>query len=502
MRPNPLLVVLSACLMLAGCAGAPQRPQADDTVDLSQAAGQNASLPPSYCLDAKTPFWEQVVSRFAMKPLPAKTVERELALYLKERVYTQRMLLRSEKYLFYIFAETQRRGMPSEIALLPFVESAFKPEAVSRSKAVGLWQFIASTGDVFSLSRSHWADERRDVIASTRAALDYLEKLHRLFGDWHLALAAYNSGEGNVSRAIARNRARGLPADFPHLNLRSETRRYVPKLLAVRKLVENAAAYDFVLPEIAMRPYFVRVSKNRDMDLETAALLAETDVQTFRELNPGFNRPVALAAHERNLLVPEDKIEVFADNLLTWERSGRALSNWQTHVVLRGETVEGLAARYGMTPAELRRANAMTPKAGLKPGATVLVKGGSSDITMAQALTPSAVQEPDAGRFFTHVVRKGETLTSVAHRYGVSVRSLRAWNRLGTKARVRAGARVRIWLKDAPHPAHKRFTHRVRAGDTVFSIARKYGVSISSIKNANRMKSFDIRPGDRLVIVR
>ena len=257
--------------------------------------------------------WASIRNGFGLNDLPDSVVEPELNFYTHSLPYTQKMAFRSRMYLYYIVSEAQRRGMPTEIALLPFVESAFQPEALSRSQAAGLWQFLPSTGDIFDLRQSSWRDDRLDVIESTRAALDYLQSLYGQFGDWHLALAAYNWGEGSIRRAIQNNAAKGLDTDFMSLNLPTETARYVPKLLAIKKLIAEPQKYGLTLPNIANEPYFVRVNKNRDLDLETAAQLAETDLEEFRLLNPSFNRPVVLGAHQRSLLIPADKADVLVE---------------------------------------------------------------------------------------------------------------------------------------------------------------------------------------------
>lgn len=260
--------------------------------------------------------WETIRKGWAIPDLPDSVVDKELKLYTRNLPYTEKMAFRSRMYLYYIVSETQRRGIPTELALLPFVESAFQPEALSRSQAAGLWQFLPSTGDIFDLRQSSWRDDRLDIIDSTRAALDYLQALYGQFGDWHLALAAYNWGEGSIRRAIQSNAARGRKTDFLSLNLPRETRRYVPKLLAIKKLINHPEKYGLTLPNIANEPYFVRVNKNRDLDLETAAQLAETDLDEFRLLNPGFSRPVVLGAHQRSILIPADKTDAFISNLL------------------------------------------------------------------------------------------------------------------------------------------------------------------------------------------
>ena len=482
----------------------------EETVEVTPGDVQEVLLSDEFIDSSPAPdgqtFWNMLRERFAVPDLPENLVRPEIAFYTRQHVYTQRMFLRSEKYLYYIFRQTEIRNMPSEAALLPFVESAFKPEAISKSKAVGLWQFLASTGDVYSLERSHWRDDRRDIVESTRAALDYLSKLYAEFNDWQLAFAAYNCGEGTMRRAILANQKKGLPADFSHLSLPNETRHYVPRLLAIKQIVSSPGVYDIVLPEIENEPYFVKISISRDIDLETAAMLSEMPSADFRTLNPSFDRPVALAAHNKTILIPAEKALTFSDNLLTWESSGKALSTWGTHTVRKKETAASIARRFGMTESEFRAANHMSKRAYLKPGAVVLVKSGKSeDISYSSAKAQSAVMEPHARHIFTHVVRKGETFSSIALRYGVSVSSIRTLNKKVSPEHLRVGQRIRISLASGKSSRQKAspktFRHTVSAGESVFSIAKRYSVSISSIKSNNHLKTFDIYPGQTLLIV-
>lgn len=344
----------------------------------------------------------------------------------------ERMIARSSKYLYHIVAELERRHMPTELALLPFVESAFNPEAVSTAKAAGMWQFIPSTGKHYNLKQNMFRDERRDVLASTEAALDYLSRLHDMFGDWHLALAAYNWGEGAVSRAIARNEARGLPTDYASLTMPNETRYYVPKLQAVKNIVSNPASYGVTLPPIPDHPYFVTVTTSRDIDVTLAAKLANMPLEEFRALNPSFNKPVILGASNPQILLPFENAERFQYNLNTY-RGG--LSSWTAVTVDGRERVESLAARLNVDPDTLREINRIPKGMRLKPGSTVMIpRSGrhTEDISAKLAENAILAMEPDLPEARRLVVRAGkrDTVASVARRYGVSVNQVRAWNKL------------------------------------------------------------------------
>ena len=252
----------------------------------------------------------------------ADKVDRWLEYYRRKPDYLNRMFERSGRYLYHILEEVENRGMPTELALLPFVESAFQPEALSRAKAAGLWQFMPATGTHYSLEQNLWRDDRRDVLESTRAALDYFEYLYGMFSDWHLALAAYNWGEGSVQRAIRRQQARKRPADYQHLRMPNETANYVPKLEAIKRIVTDPSKYGVKLPDVGNEPFFVTVTKPRDIDTETAAELAGMPLKEFRQLNPSFKLPVIVASHNNVMLLPADKVAEFIDNLASWMDGG------------------------------------------------------------------------------------------------------------------------------------------------------------------------------------
>ena len=315
-------------------------------------------------------LWDRIRKGFGLNDVNSPLVQQQIDWFAGHPDYIKRTVERSSRYLHYIVEEVQKRGMPTEIALLPVIESAFNPVAYSRAHASGIWQFIPSTGKLYGLQQNFWYDGRRDVMAATNAALDYLEKLYDMFGSWDLALAAYNWGEGAVSRAIAKNTARGLPGDYQSLTMPSETRYYVPRLQAVKSIVANPAQYGLTLAEIPNRPYFATVTTSRHMDMRLAAKLADTPLEEFMSLNPGYSRPVIRASGEQTLLVPTAKAETFRLNLLS---HGEPLVSWQAYELKKGDTLERVAARYNITIAQLRQINGITPKRKIGVGATVLV---------------------------------------------------------------------------------------------------------------------------------
>ena len=322
-------------------------------------------------LDLPNDLWERIRKGYQMPDLENDLANDRTQWYAAKPDYLQRMTERSNKYLYHIVDELEARKMPTELALLPFIESAFNPQAVSSARASGMWQFMPKTGKSFDLKQNAFRDDRRDVQASTRAALDYLERLHKMFGDWHLALAAYNWGEGNVGKAIARNKRAGLPTGYTDLNMPMETRMYVPKLQAMKNIVSNPPQYGVVLPSIPNHPYFQSVPLPRDMDVSVAAKLAEISEQDFKALNPSAHRPVLLAAGSSNILLPWDNAEVFQRN---YEASTIArMATWTAWVAPSTMKVADAAKRVNMSEADFRVINNIPPRMLIKAGSALLV---------------------------------------------------------------------------------------------------------------------------------
>jgi len=315
-------------------------------------------------------LWERMRQGFAMPNLNSDLVTDRQLWYLSRPTALKSMLERGRKYLYHIVEELEKRGMPTELALLPLVESAFNPMAYSPAKASGLWQFVPSTGRDFNLTQNWWVDQRRDILASTDAALTYLQALYEMHGDWQLALASYNWGENAVMKAVNRNKAAGLPTDFASLNMPQETRYYVPKLQALKNIIANPQLFGITLPDIPNTAYFATVEAQAGMDLTAAAKLAEMPVKDFLELNPSFNRPVIPGQGERTLVLPKEKVPTFIANLGNGEQP---LLSWRTYTVQQRERVEQVAARFGISAAKLREVNGLPPRGRLAPGYTLLV---------------------------------------------------------------------------------------------------------------------------------
>jgi membrane-bound lytic murein transglycosylase D len=407
--------------------------------------------------------WDRIRAGFAMPDLATRRAEDRTRWYAAQADYIDRMALRASRYLFHIVEEIDRRGMPMELALLPFVESAMQPEAVSSAKAAGLWQFIPSTGRIYALEQNLWLDARRDVVESTRAALDYLQKLHDEFGHWHLALAAYNMGEGGLARAIERNRRAGRSTEYSSLPIPRETQDYVPKLQAIKNIVRDPQRYGIALPEIRNEPYFVAVSKSRDIDVETAARLAQMPLEEFRALNPAFNRPVIVGAAQPTLLLPADRAGTFAANVAAYEATGQPLARWTTYTLRGAETLEQVAARVGVSAAHLREANRVPPRYRLAAGSTILVP---RDQTQGEDIAPEHLDAafrlvPAHANLqqITYRVRAGDTLAGVARRWNVQPEEIVAWNHLRSD-RLFAGQRLSLTVarpaRSAPQSAQQR----------------------------------------------
>lgn len=491
-------------------------------------------------LDPETAdLWERIRVGFGMNELDSQLVKEHEAWYANRPEYVRRMAERSQRYLFHIVEEVEKRGMPTEIALLPMIESAYNPMAYSPSHASGIWQFIPSTGKNFGLSQNWLYDGRRDILAATDAALDYLQKLYNMFGSWELALASYNWGEGSVGRAIAKNQARGEPTDYLSLRMPPETRNYVPKLMAMKNIIMNPAAYGLTLNAIPNSPYFAKVKIKQQMDVAVAAKLAEVPVDEFVALNPAFNKPLVAGAGKPTLLLPVDKVNNFSLNLENYERP---LSSWQTYTPKRGEKLAAIAQRFGLSLARLKEINGIGAHNKKLVAQTLLVpvaKSGNVPTLAAHIPDNEPVRETlSADRKTTHIVARGDTVLNIAKRYGMTVVQLKAQNRLKTnnlargqkltvlaaatkpeksilaaatnpgksalaQARTTAGKSDRSKpLPVAKAPAKDRHAHYVvQRGDTVFSIARRFKVAVNDLQRWNNLPAnFSLQPGNKLMV--
>ncbi|MEO6929188.1 MAG: transglycosylase SLT domain-containing protein [Casimicrobiaceae bacterium] len=393
-------------------------------------------------------LWDRIVDGYAIRDVDDDVLVAHWEHYYASRPdYVARMIDRSRRYLYHIVSTTQARGMPLDLALLPMVESAFNPNALSTSRAAGIWQFVPSTGKNYGLKQNFWFDSRRDIVAATNSALDYLESLYVRFGDWQLALAAYNWGEGNVQRAVDRNLQKGLPIDFASLtDVPAETRNYLPKLQAVKNIIRDPGKYGLVIDEIPDAPYFAVVKTTRRMDVKRAAELAEMPLSEFEMLNPQHNRPVIAGADEYTILLPIDKAELFAAKL---ELTQQPLVSWQAYRMKSNETLAQVAARYGMSIETLRAVNGIGARSRVPAGHALLVPAERPSEANTLTLSQTVFTTVPQGRTIYHQVRRGETITTIAARHHVSVGELRGWNNLVHNKLV-IGQRLRILSDTAP----------------------------------------------------
>jgi len=402
-------------------------------------------------LAAPTDLWDRMRRGFAMPDLDTDLVRQHERWHASRPENIQRMVDRSSKYLFHIVEEVERRGLPMELALVPFIESAFNPHAVSPARAAGLWQFMPATGRSFELTQNAFRDDRRDVLASTHAALDYLERLNRMFdGDWHLTLAAYNWGNGNVSRAVQRNRAAGLGTGYLDLRMPDETRNYVPKIQALKNIVLEPQRHGVRLPVVGNHPFFYTVTLDRDMDVALIAQLADVSTEDFRQLNPSHNKPVIMAAATPTILLPWDNALLFEERLR--EHKGQT-SNWTVWRVPSNMTAAEAARRHNLTEAQIREINQIPPRMMLRTGSTILVpRQGEHDTDVPQhmadngqmLLAPMAA----ATRAKRYRVRQGDTLSAIARRHGVTVANIQRWNNLRPNQPIRAGQMLVLQTRD------------------------------------------------------
>jgi membrane-bound lytic murein transglycosylase D len=369
--------------------------------------------------------WGRIRTGYAIPDISNALVTKHMNYYSSRPEYLARISTRANRYMFHVVSELEKRNMPTELALLPIIESAFNPQANSQAAAAGMWQFVPGTGRDYNLKQNMFKDERRGVLASTDAALTYLQRLYTMFGDWPLALAAYNWGEGNVQKAIKRNQALGKPTDYESLyeQMPAETREYVPKLQAVKNIIANPAQYNVSLPVIDNTPYFTAVDKTSDIDLTIAAQLAEMSLDDFKALNPQFKRPVITGGEQTKILLPQKNAEKFHLNLAQW---GHALSTWTTHKITGAkDSIASLAARFGTTPEVIRQANNIPERTRLKAGSTILVPKTSasagSDITEAITDNASVAFEAERTRRPAHAGK-----LSGSQRFKATVASIKA----------------------------------------------------------------------------
>lgn len=461
-----------------------------------------------------TDLWVRIRSHLALPDDDHTRVQAERAWLIAHPGYLSRLSEQAAPYLHYIVEEVEARGMPAEIALLPAVESAFQPFAYSPGRAAGMWQFIPATARRYGLRLNWWYDGRRDVITSTRAALDYLSYLHETFdGDWLLALAAYNSGEGTVRTAMQRNARRGRPTDYWSLNLPRETKQYVPRLLALASIVTDPDRYGVSLQSIPDDRYLRVVDVDSQIDLALAARLAGLDLQELYRLNPGFNRWATDPDGPHRLVLPLAQADQFEEKLADVPATERV--QWRRHAVGKGETLSVIAARYHTTVAVLRQVNDLKSSV-IRSGHYLIVPVATrnlTDYTLTASSRREAVQNAPRGTAkVAHQVRPGDTLWNLARSYGVDVKRLARWNGMAPGDVLQPGHTLVVWQQPKPTGAvrldaparravERKIRYVVRPGDSLARISHRFNVSVRQLVQWNGLDVGDyLKPGQHLTL--
>lgn len=541
------LAVIASVVVLTGCASS-----GNSSKNYSSSNGQQKDV------------WERIRKGLKMPDLQDDRVEYWTNYYAARPASVQIMAQRSSKYIHYITQELERRNMPTELALLPFVESAYNAKAVSSAKAAGLWQFIPSTGTHYNLTQDWWKDERRDPVQSTHAALNYLSYLHGFQdNDWHLALASYNWGEGAVKRARERNASTGLGTDYLSLKMPKETRDYVPKLQAFENIIRNPARYGIKLPHVPDQPYFEKVSNTHDIDLDVAARLAEISVEEFRELNPSFQRSVLLGEHASQILLPKHKVTAFKRNLKNYQGE---LSAWEGYTPAPGESLASIADKHGISLDKLKSLNGygskqsvalssrtlMVPRnsgasAGIAPNdimapaintAAPAMLASNDNVARPSAMSPTVparASAPVPSAVYTKkpgvaaalaarnidplvdIINSGNNASLTAGVRAVPVAASKAaipatvsrpavYTRPAVAAVAQTPAKPAVRTASLTKPAPKAeakkkvSAHKVVKGDTLYSLAKRYNTSVQDLKALNNMSNTDLKPGASLRI--
>ncbi len=532
-------------LMLSGfvttSCSLPQKADNEETVQVSVSNGN--MLPPqdelkadeteeSSAIQDETPYaevfpinrapddvWQRLRSKFKLPTQNNKRLDQQLSWYVRHPEYMKRVSERAAPYLYYITEMAEAMNIPSEIALLPIVESAFKPFAYSHGRASGIWQFIPATGKRFGLKQNWWYDGRRDVYASTIAAFNLLTKLQKQFkGDWLLALAAYNSGERNVHRAVRKNKRRGKPTDFWHLKLPPETRAYVPKLLALKRIIADPEKYNIQLTKIANEPYFEKIATHSQIDLARIAELSELPLDDVYKLNPAFNRWATSPNGPHYILLPIKHAAVFKEKLASLPASQRI--RWVRHKIRNGETISSIANKYNTSTSSIKRVNRIR-KSFLRAGRSLTIPVASKSQRSYKFSAKQRLKKqqniPRKGIRISHIVRQGDTFWSLSRQHKVKIRSIAKWNGMAPRDTLKPGQKLIIWSRTGVTVSHnapdnlyipkrrnitQRIGYRVRTGDSLARIANKFKVTVRQLLRWNkrlRSKKY-LHPGQHVTL--
>ncbi len=460
--------------------------------------------------ESSTDLLAEMRKGFKLPAIVNRRIEAELNWYLRHPDYLNRVFNRAQRYLPYIAGEIEARGLPLDLALLPIVESAYDPFAYSHGRAAGLWQIIPGTARRFGIRQNWWYDGRRDVLDSTRGALDYLSYLHELMdGDWLLAIASYNSGEGNVLKAVKRNRARARPTDFWSLSLSKETSAYVPRLIALVTIVKNPAVFGLTLPDIRHESQFAVVDVGGQLDLALAAKLAGLDLDTLYAYNAGYNRWATDPAGPHRLQLPLDVHEAFVTALESVPQNERV--RWQRHKIKNGETISEIAEQYHTTLASIRAANGIRGNT-IRAGQHLMIPVAKKPLTdysqSADSRRAKKQNTQRSGNRIEHFVASGDSFWSIGQRYGVGMRELAAWNGMAPRDTLSIGQKLVVWTKQSvPGNAlptggtTRKLNYTVRQGDSLYLIANRFRITVNDLVRWNKIdKNKILRPGQKLTM--
>ncbi|WP_111640858.1 LysM peptidoglycan-binding domain-containing protein [Marinimicrobium alkaliphilum] len=469
----------------------------------------------NYELAGENNLWWRLRAGYGFDDYDNDRIDTYLSWYSRNQLYLDRVTERAGRYMYYIISELEANDMPTELALLPIIESAFDPFAYSHGRASGIWQFVPATGRQFGLKQNWWYDGRRDIVASTDAAIRYLKYLHQRFdNDWLLALAAYNTGQGNLQRAINRNRREGRPTDYWNLPLPRETRNYVPQLLALAQVVGDPEAFGVTLNPIPNQPFFARVGINSQIDLAQAAELAEIELEDLYRLNPAFNRWATDPEGPHELLIPLAQAETFSAKLDELPKDGRV--GWDRYRVRAGDTLGAIARRHRTSVSALQSTNNLNSHI-IREGQTLLIPTASQPSShyslsadQRRQRTQERSQGRDGSRRVTHTVRSGDSFWRIANQYGVTIGALTNWNGMAPNDTIRPGQELVVWTRNTEASGTqatnregivRRVNYRVRRGDSLARIASRFNVSVRQIADWNSVSADGlIHPGQSLTL--
>lgn len=451
-------------------------------------------------------LWERIQLQLTFNVPQTRPIVEQRNYYTNNQAYLDRVAARAQPFLHFIVQEIEKRNMPLELALLPIVESAFDPFAYSTAAAAGMWQFMPATGTRFGLKQNFWYDGRRDVVASTRAALDYLQYLHdKLEGDWLNAIAAYNSGEGRISKAIKRNQQKRLPTDFWSLDLPAETTVYVPKLLALVDILKRPDEFDIVWKFIANEPQIDLVSVEDQIDLMIAAEMAGISVAELQALNPGFNQWATDPQGPNYLVVPKHTSSVFTEKLAS--TPSQQLLRWKRYIVAKGDTIGKIAQQHDTNVSDLQRINKLSGNT-IRLGQALLIPvaaQSTSNYELSAANRSAKAQKSGSGNKLSYTVKQGDTLWDISREHKVTVEQLTKWNSLAQRSTLKQGQQLVIWQQDVavqPSGISRTVNYKVRKGDSLARIAQRFSISVSDIVKWNKIETDNyLQPGQQLKLV-